>query len=348
MSTKVRGKILSELEVFSGIAIIFVVLIHSLSYYLTNVLNLVAYTDARFLVRLFQNIIYTAVPMFIFIAGYKYALNNIDDDYKEHVSKKIRSVLKPFIVISLIFLIKDLVNYPENYGGLGSIILSFLKIFIGLNPAYQLWFIPMYLFLSITYPLIYEKYKTDRGRVALIILIVLAQRLVGERFSFFNTQPFKFIYYYLFYEMGVLFYKHKIKERLIKYDLIIIGIFIIATFMVSKIRQPFIHKQIQLYILSFISITAFYFISIRIKGNKLLNYLGKESFGIYLFHEPFILTSIANIFVRAGIYNSMVDIFLIAILSIIVSIVAIKIIDNTFLKNIFFNIKKKKTKANIY
>lgn len=348
MSTEGKSKKLSELQVFSGIAIVFVVLIHSLSYYLTNVLNLSAYTDARFLIRLFQNIIYTAVPMFVFIAGYKYALNNIGDDYKEHVVKKIESVLKPFVVISLIFIIKNIVQYPQNYTGIGFMIVSFLKVFIGVNPAYQLWFIPMYLLISITYPFLYKRFKNDKSRIAIIILIVLIQRLLGSKLEFFNIQLFKFIYYYLFYEMGVLFHKYNIKEKLRKYDLIIICFYILATFIVSKIKEPFVHKQIQLYLLSFLSITAFYFISIRVKDNKSLNFLGEESFGIYLFHEPFLLTSIANIFVLSRIYNSMLDIFLIAILSIIVSIAVIKIINNTFLKYIFFNIKKKKTKVNIY
>lgn len=47
---------LPELQVFSGIAILCVVLIHSNAYYLSNVLNLQAYTDAQFIVRLLDNL----------------------------------------------------------------------------------------------------------------------------------------------------------------------------------------------------------------------------------------------------------------------------------------------------
>lgn len=348
MALEGRNKRLSELQVFSGIAIILVVLIHSLSFYLTNVLNLTAYTDAGFLIRLVQNIIYSAVPMFVFIAGYKYALNNIGDDYKEYLVKKVRGVLKPFIVISLMLLIKDIIGYPGYLRNSSDMILSFLRIFIGINPAYQLWFIPMYLLLSLTYPFLYKTFKNEKGRIAFIIALVLIQRLLGSNIDFFNAQPFKFIYYYLFYEMGVLFFKLNLKEKLRRYDLIIIALYIIAILLVSKITRPFLHKQIQLYGLSFLSITAFYFMSIRVSSNKVLNFLGKESFGIYLFHEPFILTSIANALVIAGKYISILGVFVVALLTIVVSILIIEIIKNSFLKYIFFNIRKKRTKANIY
>ena len=78
-------KVLKELDIFSGIAILCVVLIHSNAFYLSNVLNLQSYKDATFSVRVLDNFVHSAVPMFIFIAGYKYALNNIDNNYKEYV-----------------------------------------------------------------------------------------------------------------------------------------------------------------------------------------------------------------------------------------------------------------------
>lgn len=94
---------LSELNVLSGIAIICVVLIHSNAGYLLSVLKLKEYTDAGFSVRLLDNFIHGAVPLFIFIAGYKYALNNVEDEYKTYFYKKITRVAKPFIVLSVIF-----------------------------------------------------------------------------------------------------------------------------------------------------------------------------------------------------------------------------------------------------
>ena len=343
----IRNKKLNELQVFSGLAIVFVVLIHSLSYYLTNILSLTAYTDAVFSIRFLQNIIFGAVPIFIFIAGYKYALNNINDEYKSHVIKKIRSVIKPFITVSMIMLVRNIIIYPESYSSSHSILLAIFKILIGINPAYQLWFIPMYIFISITYPLIYSTFKDDKMRVFIIALIVIAQRLLAGRFNILGIQPFNFIYYYLFYEMGLIFYKYNIKEKFKDYDIAIIITYIIATIGLSKVINPVLHKQIQLYLISILSITAFYFISIRLKDSRVLGYLGENSFFIYLFHEPIVLTYIATAFKNMGIYDSKVYIFIICLLSILGSLIIYKIIINSPLKYIFFNIKKSVNRAKV-
>ena len=139
MSTKEKDKRVKELQVFSGIAILLVVLLHSNAFYLTNILKLEAYTQANFWVKLLNNIVVNAVAMFIFIAGYKYALNNTEDNYKEYVLKKIKNIFKPFIVLSIIFLIRNIIIYPESYAGTEYITKHITNIFIGINPAYHLW-----------------------------------------------------------------------------------------------------------------------------------------------------------------------------------------------------------------
>lgn len=66
------------LTVYSGVAILFVLLIHSNAYYLHHINE-----NERFiLMKLFINIINIAVPMFIFIAGYKYELTKKNRDKK--------------------------------------------------------------------------------------------------------------------------------------------------------------------------------------------------------------------------------------------------------------------------
>ena len=152
---KTKGKLL-ELEVFSGIAILCVVLIHCNGYYLLNILNLETYGQAHFYTRLLDNFVHGAVPMFIFISGYKYALNNINDNYKEFVLKKVKMVIKPFIIINMCFVIKNIINYP-NYYNLKTIIAEIIWIFIGHSVAYQLWYIPMYIFIVVTYPILYDR-----------------------------------------------------------------------------------------------------------------------------------------------------------------------------------------------
>ena len=78
------------MNIYSGLAILYVVLIHSNTYYTLNILKS-SYQNADILVRVLSNIIGIAVPMFIFISGYKYSLNNKNENYKKFAYKKIYS-----------------------------------------------------------------------------------------------------------------------------------------------------------------------------------------------------------------------------------------------------------------
>jgi surface polysaccharide O-acyltransferase-like enzyme len=111
---------LNELQIYSGIAILFVVLIHT-NYTFLMTLPWFKCTDIRWMFyylkapenslstfpyffNLIDKITHVAVPMFIFIAGYKYAYNR-KISYKEYFTRKLRKVFKPFLIISLFFIL---------------------------------------------------------------------------------------------------------------------------------------------------------------------------------------------------------------------------------------------------
>lgn len=76
-----------EITVYSGIAILFVVLVHSNSFYMSNIIHVKTPEDSPFVVRLLDYYIKGSVSMFIFIAGYKYALKDINTNYKIYIKK---------------------------------------------------------------------------------------------------------------------------------------------------------------------------------------------------------------------------------------------------------------------
>lgn len=332
---------LPELQVFSGIAILCVVLIHSNAYYLLQVLNIESYLDAEFIVRLLDNFIHGSVPMFIFIAGYKYALNNIDCEYRKYALKKIKSVIKPFLVISMIFFVKNIIAYVDYYNNIKAIAIEFINIFRGYNIAYQLWYIPMYIFITLTYPILYKIFKNNKVRVLMIFVIILIQKIFGMKISLLSSHPFDFVYYYIFFEMGLIFYKYDIKSKIKKWDVKIISIYIVSAIILTFNPLPRLYNIIQLYMLWPLCIVAYYLLSLRLVNSSILNYLGKYSFYIFLLHEPIICSKISNIFKSTGIYNSILYVFIVGILTIICSIVLYKIIENTFISNILFNRSKK-------
>lgn len=333
---------LQELQVFSGIAILCVVLIHNNAIYLLAILNVQTYVEGNFAVRLLDNFINAAVPMFIFISGYKYALNNIKSEYKDYAIKRIQKVLKPFLIISIIFIIKNNVGNGVHFDNIRNMFLQFISIFKGSNYAYQLWYIPMYIFISLTYPIIYKLLDSDKTRISAIVLIVFAEEMLGRKFGFLASRPFNFVYYYLFFEMGLLFEKYDLKGKLKKWDIQIIGTYFIAALTLSMNPSSNIYSLILYYLIWPLCVTAYYLLSLRLANNKLLNYLGKYSFYIFLFHAPIICGRISDIFIDLKIYNSILYVFIITVLTITSSMIVYKVVEHTFLRSILFSVNKKK------
>lgn len=223
-------KWIPELQSFSGLAIIFVVLIHTTSYYLLSVLHMSSFEKVDYGTRLVDNLIHGAVPIFIFIAGYKYALNSLEVPYKKIVKNKISRVVKPFLIISTIFFVKNIISSNEHINVL------YVVVTLGLT-------------------------------------------------------------------------------------------FITVDYLCGPLRR---------FVLWPMSVIAYYFLVVRIIENKLLQYLGKYSFYIFLLHEPIFCTDISYIFKFEGIYYSVVESFIIGIFTLIVTMLLYKIIEKSFIKKIIF------------
>jgi peptidoglycan/LPS O-acetylase OafA/YrhL len=324
-----------ELQSFSGIAIIFVVLIHATAYYLLSVLHRTSFEEVDYVTRLIDNFIHGAVPMFIFIAGYKYALNDIDIPYKKFFKSRISKVLKPFLVISIIFFIKDIICSTGNIST-RTLCENFFRIFIGYNAAYQLWYVPMYFLLSLTYPMFCKIIKNEKFRTIFILGIVIIQYSLSWYSDLLASHPFDFIYYYLYFHMGLIFCKYEIKNKFKRLDLIIIAVGLIVTLIITFSTSDYLSGPLKRFVLWPMSVIVYYFLILRIKNNKLLQYLGKYSFYIFLLHEPIFCTKISYYFKSLGIYNSVWESFIVGILTIIVTMLVYKIIEKTFIRKLIF------------
>lgn len=331
---KTKEKI-KELDIFSGISILCVVLIHSNSFYMSEILNFNSFAESCFSIKLLDNFVTASVAMFIFIAGYKYALNNLNDDYKKYVLKRIKRVIKPFLVISAIFLLKNIISYPD-YFNLKTLIVEIIYIFLGYNIAYQLWYIPMYLFITCTYPIIYKIFKTDKTRIIFILFLVIIQYLLCLKFDILTQKPFNFIYYYLFYEMGVIFEKYNLKENTKNWSTIIIVLFVCSATLLAIKPMGDLYITFQRYLISPLAVISYYFISSKLIKSRLLDYLGKYSFYIFLLHAPVISYYVPCAFKYIGIYNSIIYVFITGALIIVVTMILYKIIEKTFIRKVFF------------
>lgn len=331
-----------ELDGYAGIAILFVIFIHANAYYL-SALNLRSYISDGIGLYLLDNIIHIAVPIFIFIAGFKFQLNNnINDfqDYKNYFFKKLK-LIKPFFIFTLailfsynIYVCLGLIksNLSINVISLlESFSLEFIKTFIGKSPAYHLWFIPMYLFVTLAYPLWANWIKNSKIRLTLFAFISLVCLIFDQLFHF--SFYINYFYYFLIFEMGVLFCK---KHKQLNYSFIIsvITIYVIAliaTILVNNKYYLLIGKQL----LIFSGVFTYYYLSYWLKNNNLLSTIGKYSFYIYILHDPVILKVTFKTFQKIiYFHNNYAAIPLVAATTVIISIFVYQICCKTFLNKV--------------
>lgn len=334
-----------ELNIYSGIAILFVVLLHSNAYYLSNVLKLSSYVDSGFLLNFIDKVVHISVPMFIFIAGYKYMMNNQKETYREYFMKKLLKVFKPFFIVSFFYLSYHWIDVFRRrliYTGVHDVqyaaegfVSGFARMFIGYNFAYQFWYIPMYLFVCLTYPFFRKYLKNASLRLAFFIgLAVLWEVIAMARIPALANKPYPlaFIYYFFIYELGCLFYSFKPSQKV---SGIIVLLYIIMLIVVSTLPTPEYSRLIYDLIFVPVAVTAYYYIAVWVKENRILKMLGKYSFYIYIFHEPLVLSNLSRHLLRSGLYTAYHTAVMLAAVSIGISIIIYKLISISPLKKIF-------------
>lgn len=332
----------AELDIYSGIAIIFVVVLHTNAYYLMNVLKLNSYIESGFLLDIIDKIVHISVPMFIFIAGYKYMMNNQKETYREYFRKKILNVFKPFFLVSFFYLSYHWIDiflkrleytgvYDVQYAVEG-FVKGFFRMFIGYNFAYQFWYIPMYLCVCLTYPLFRRYLKNTGLRLMLFISLAVVWEvivLMGIPFLSNNPYPLSFIYYFFIYELGCIFCSFKSYQ---KNPSIIILLYIVMLIFVCTNTRSAYNRLVYDLVFVPVAVTAYYHIAAWIKENRILTYLGRYSFYIYIFHEPLVLSNLSRHLLSDGLYKSYFTAVILGVVSVVTSIIVYRLISVSPLK----------------
>lgn len=331
-----------ELDVYSGIAIIFVVLIHANAYYLTKVLNFETYQESGYFLTFVDQIVHIAVPMFIFIAGFKYALKENQTKYSRFLKKRLSKIMLPFLVLSLIFILTNnlrkisIVDIESVWLFVFNMVFDFVKIFMGYNFAYQLWYIPMYLLVVLSYPLVCKIIKTQKTRLLFFCLLSLTYVSFESFTSIFDeySKPFSFVYYFMFFEIGCYAAKSKFTKKQ-KYLLLLVYMIVLITSITTS--TTLFDSLITDIILTPISVLLFYYVSLKLKDSYTLSKLGEYSFYIFLFHEPVFLTLLSKIFHNVNLYKGYHIPLIVTALTIILSVITYKTLEKTgVLKVLFF------------
>lgn len=162
MQTK-KTKILNYINVFRGLAILLIIMGHTMQ--LGNSNSLIHYINCE--------IICGGTALFIFISGFLFQHLSQKYEFKNYMSKKWTNVIMPYLVISIPGLILCLVcplEYKNSFAGLAPYLQIPLHLTIGRVHNVPTWFIPM---IAIFFLCSYLFLKLEKKRILYKLLPIL-------------------------------------------------------------------------------------------------------------------------------------------------------------------------------
>lgn len=330
---------IDEIDVLKGISIIAVLIIHTTGIAVSDLdKSSLSYIIFAIINRLSQ----FAVPAFIFASAMLLMYNYSDgDDWKLFYKKRLKNVLLPYIVWTMIYGIYLYVIYNEPLKS----ILAVENLFFG-GMFYHLYFIVIIVQLYLLFPILLYIYKCiSKNTYTVVLSIVLFQMIdvVVYRYfisKFFQNSSLLFITYISFIIAG-MYIGENMREWGKYYDKKLLNLFfaviVFGYLFVDISLKAFANKQIDsnlynIYYYAFTLLASLFFFAL---STKILNYhalsgllasTGKLSFGIYLSHPLFL--DVLNHFLTTG-NQYLYDIY---ILFIFIMIYAISYFFAKFLK----------------
>ena len=290
----------AELTVLSGIAILFVLGIHAsagaMKYYFPSA---VGYENTSRLLCTFFNLVSPAVPIFLFVSGNKYYLNDRDIPYLKYLRKRLPRVLVSFAVINTFFWLIDAIVWREQMTP-RVLLNSYISSWLGNSVAYQLWYIPMYCFVILVCPLVNRLVRNSGMRLGIFLAIGLIYKIISMHIPLLQSKPFMFISYPLFFEMGVVAAEKNLQER-VGSPIMIFG-YIVALTGISCINPALSRNAVFQYLfVNILGTLVCYHLSIVLAENKVLHWLGTVSYPVFLLHDPVIGQFVSAQFARLAV-----------------------------------------------
>lgn len=336
-----KNKRIKYIDIARGFAILFIVLSHALGESSNSKL-------------LFNFLFSFHVILFFILSGYTFSLK--EESSLKFIKNKFVRIMIPYFTWALLFLIPYML-FGSNIGKLIGTHSSFdlktqiINVFYGngnhnaLKQNTSLWFLPALFSTEILYyfliKLLHKKSKTIKiiTLIPLTIISYLANYKLNIIFPWgINTALVIGIFYYI----GYLFKEYDIftKEKLFK-GIYIIPILILGSIF-SYINGKISYLGYQYNNLTYaliaglsLSIGTIYIASLM-KENKILEYIGKNTMGILIFHKIIILvfrTMLGPITTLLKNSNAFIELgiaLVIVILTTICSLIATEIVRKIF------------------
>lgn len=289
-----------ELTVMSGIAILFVLLIHACAYCLGSLYPGMEYAEADAFLLALRNLVTPAVPMFLFASGFKYALHDSETPYWTFLKKRLPRVLMSFFIINTIFWMIDSILWMDNFDPI-LLLKTYISSWLGNTVAYPLWYIPMYCCVILACPLIYRVIQNCWMRFLLYLIIGCTQRVLADHIPFLGGYPFLFVSYPLFFELGIIAHMYNLASKLKGkswLSLIYTGLVVLLSVLAPQLSRAVL---VQYCLFCCLGTLAYFALCIFLSSNRLLSWLGKYSYPLFLLHEPVIGRCTAFLLNKGGI-----------------------------------------------
>lgn len=329
------------LGTLSGLAIIMVVLIHLRVFTYAHVYfggenQFIEFTQLSTLDKIIEQLIRFAVPIFVFISGFKFAYNYqrhlVDGRYrwKAFFLSRLKKLAVPYVIWSAFYLLAGyLLETIQALLGIGTATQFFTREqLIGLltgfgNYAYQLWFLPLLLIVSFT--VIFFRYILRAPWVLYVFYIVFYVGLfffpdIVEKAGAFGIWP----RYFLNFELGLLFGAQLSQQgRLPRLWPLVAGWLLIAAARLFN-QSLRLDAVMDTLLMILTPLAAYYLVGTlaRPRPGGVFTILGEESWAIYLLHAPILTNMVNSISEKLGLVAPWLDLPKAAIILLISLLVA--------------------------
>lgn len=233
------------------------------------------------------------MPLFMSISGYVFYYSMKKRvQYGVFILGKIKRTIIPYLFVGILWMI-PLHRLGGAYNPSESYVTQVINFVFRMEGLGQLWFlVSLFLIFVVFYPVTNISKKTGGiGEISLLaLLLLLSYAVKSEQLltSIDNVALMRFCYYMFWFYIGYLINEnsHKLFCCEKKYS-IFIGICCVMSFVVCFFFYYDSHSETFYYSSALFGVLSMYTL-IPNKSNRILKFISRNSFGMYLFHSPMV------------------------------------------------------------
>jgi acyltransferase len=238
-----------------------------------------------------RSVIYSFhMPLFLFLSGFLFPMNRVlTESWTALLNRYRYRVIIPWVIAVVVYAFINIQIYQSTQNPLIVIARHFVK------PYYHLWFIPSLIFFMLLTRILYSKVLNGRSRLWIVLAISFVFYYTAHWVDFKTLPAYMEVWdvfqntirmqYWVFFVLGSFLKSHPKWLTPIKgmrwYYLVYL-ILAISDFYLSHVSL----KLMVFFVANFLLLfqVACDFNAYTGKGLRLLNWMGNESMGIYLWH----------------------------------------------------------------